>query len=203
MFIFWQWRVVTNLADRKLSLFFLEELLQLHRGQGFDIYWRDNLQCPSEDEYMDMVVAKTGGLFRLAVRLMQVFSDNKSDFIPLVEDLGKFFQIRDDYMNLQSDQYHQNKSFCEDLTEGKFSFPIIHAIHQNPTDHRLLNILKQKTESAEVKAYATEYMKKQKSFEYTKATTEKYKDLTIDTIKKLGGNEELVQVVQNLWDSMP
>lgn len=33
-----------------------------------------------------------------------------------------------------------NKSFCEDLTEGKFSFPIIHSLQTNKNDNRLLNI---------------------------------------------------------------
>ena len=28
--------------------------------------------------------------------------------------------VLDDYLNLQSVEYHSNKSFCEDLTEGKY-----------------------------------------------------------------------------------
>lgn len=32
-----------------------EQLLELHRGQGKDIYWRDSYICPTEDEYMMMV----------------------------------------------------------------------------------------------------------------------------------------------------
>ena len=36
--------------------------------------------------------------------------------------------MRDDYANLKLDEYANNKSFAEDLTEGKFNFPIIHAI---------------------------------------------------------------------------
>eukprot|EP00002_Diphylleia_rotans_P019225 TRINITY_DN3721_c0_g1_i4.p1 TRINITY_DN3721_c0_g1~~TRINITY_DN3721_c0_g1_i4.p1 ORF type:complete len:223 (-),score=43.26 TRINITY_DN3721_c0_g1_i4:749-1417(-) len=83
---------------------FAEELIHLHRGQGFDIYWRDNCICPSEEEYRNMVLGKTGGLFRLAVRLMQTFSENDSDFLPLVNALGLFFQIRDDYINMQSSE---------------------------------------------------------------------------------------------------
>lgn len=38
-------------------------------------------------------------------------------------------------------QYTQNKSFCEDLTEGKFSFPIIHGILSQPSSTKLLSIL--------------------------------------------------------------
>jgi len=53
---------------------FTEELINLHRGQGMDLYWRDSLICPSEADYLEMVGNKTGGLFRLAVRLMQAES---------------------------------------------------------------------------------------------------------------------------------
>jgi len=53
---------------------FTEELLRLHRGQGIELYWRDALICPTEEEYLEMVANKTGGLFRLAIKLMQVES---------------------------------------------------------------------------------------------------------------------------------
>jgi geranylgeranyl diphosphate synthase type 3 len=33
-----------------------EELLQLHRGQGLDLFWRDTLTCPTEEEYVGMVL---------------------------------------------------------------------------------------------------------------------------------------------------
>lgn len=29
--------------------------MNLHRGQGLDLLWRDSLQCPTEDEYIAMV----------------------------------------------------------------------------------------------------------------------------------------------------
>lgn len=82
---------------------------------------------------------ETGGLFKLAIRLMQIFSINNEDFDALIEKLGLFFQIRDDYANLCLKEYADSKSFCEDLTEGKFSFPIIHHIHTNKLgDNRIL-----------------------------------------------------------------
>ena len=54
---------------------FTEELLRLHRGQGMDLYWRDSLTCPTEEEYIEMISNKTGGLFRLAIKLMQLESE--------------------------------------------------------------------------------------------------------------------------------
>ena len=36
-------------------------------------------------------------------------------------------------------QYSKNKGFAEDLTEGKFSFPVVHAIHANPTSRLVIS----------------------------------------------------------------
>jgi len=46
-------------------------------GQGMDLYWRDTGVCPTEEEYTRMVAYKTGGLFHLALSLMQIQSDQK------------------------------------------------------------------------------------------------------------------------------
>lgn len=41
---------------------YTEQLLELHRGQGIEIYWRDNFQCPTEEEYKEMTMkSKTCG----------------------------------------------------------------------------------------------------------------------------------------------
>jgi len=180
---------------------FLEELLNLHRGQGYDIYWRDNNHCPTEAQYKDMVRDKTGGLFRLCLRLMQVFSQDKRDFIQLVNLLGLYFQIRDDYINLKSDDYAKNKSFAEDLTEGKFSFPIIFAIRANLDDHRLLNILKQHTEEESVKRHAIDYMERVGAFEYTRAVLSQMNAQIREQITQFGGNELLMQLLEFLEKS--
>lgn len=128
----------------------VDELINLHRGQGMDLFWRDSLTCPTEEEYIEMVNNKTGGLLRLAVKLMQACSSSTmytpvqlstdiSDYVPLVNLIGILFQIRDDYQNLQDTQYTNNKGLCEDITEGKFSFPIIHAILSRPDDRQLIS----------------------------------------------------------------
>jgi len=69
-------------------------------------------------------------------------------------------------MNLHSTDYTQNKGLCEDLTEGKFSFPVIHSIRSNPQNLQLINILKQKTTDETVKRYAVSYMESTGSFAY-------------------------------------
>jgi geranylgeranyl diphosphate synthase type 3 len=188
------------LNNRAAMDVFVGELLNLHRGQGHDIMWRDDVHCPTEEEYLEMVQDKTGGLFRLAVGLMQAFAtdNHRTDFTPLVNNLALYFQIRDDYINLVDEEYMKSKSFCEDLTEGKFSFPIIHCIRNTPTDHRLLSILKKRTDDVDVKRYAQQLMVSAGSMDYTRDKCIGLKEEIIEQIVALGGNPPLLTLVQAL-----
>ncbi|XP_059156777.1 geranylgeranyl pyrophosphate synthase-like isoform X2 [Physella acuta] len=177
---------------------FTESLLELHRGQGMDIYWRDSVVCPTEEDYKLMVIRKTGGLFGLAVELMQLFSSNKSNFKPLLDLLGLYFQIRDDYANLCSKEYETNKSYCEDITEGKFSFPLIHAIKANPADNQVMSILRQRTTDIDVKRYCVQYLEKVGSFDYTRQVLETLEKDLLSEIASLGGNPILEALVIEL-----
>ncbi|KAK5581858.1 hypothetical protein RB653_003438 [Dictyostelium firmibasis] len=190
-----------KLGDPKATTIFIEEVIRLHRGQGYDIFWRDTNTCPSEAQYMSMVNEKTGGLFRLGLRLLQAFSDNATNYIDLVEDLGMYYQIRDDLINLVSIDYQQNKSFCEDISEGKFSFPIIHAINADLNDNRLLRILKQKTEDRSIKEHALEFIKSKGSLEYTEKKLVALKEKIIKQINDLGGNPILMKLMEHLENS--
>ncbi|CAE7033976.1 hypothetical protein CFE70_004922 [Pyrenophora teres f. teres 0-1] len=144
------------------------EMLRLHQGQGMELYWRDTSTCPTEDDYLEMVSNKTRGLFRLAIRLMQSRSSSRMDCIPLVQLLGLIFQIVDDYKNLSDVDYTQAKGACEDITEGKFSFPVIHSIRSDPTNFQLLSILAQKPTDMDIKMSAMECIERTKSLEYTR-----------------------------------
>lgn len=147
----------------KLLIIFNQEMMNLHRGQGLDIYWRDEFVVPDEQAYLDMVMNKTGGLFRLTVRIMEVFAPNFSDqksLVPLSNLLGILYQIRDDYMNLQDTEMIKNKGYAEDVSEGKMSFPIIHGIQfgRAHNDTLVLDILKQRTHDDAVKRTLVAYL---------------------------------------------
>ncbi len=133
------------------------------------------------------------------VGLMAAFSArDKSEFRELVDQLALYFQIRDDLVNLKSDEYALSKSYCEDLTEGKFSYPILHAIRARPDDTRLLNILKQKTENIDVKKHAVEFMESVGSFEKTREALAAIKGDIASAIAALGGHDQLAKLVEKL-----
>ena len=66
-----------------------------------------------------MIELKTTQLFKLALNSLQVYSQNKHDFASLINLIGRYFQIRDDYANLKFTEYAKTKGFAEDLSEGK------------------------------------------------------------------------------------
>ena len=37
-------------------------------------------------------------------------------------------------------QYEEHKGFAEDLTEGKFSFPIVHGVRADPSNRQILSV---------------------------------------------------------------
>ncbi|KAJ5026979.1 geranylgeranyl pyrophosphate synthase [Bipolaris maydis] len=135
----------SGLSPKGLS-YLLEGLERLFVGQSWDLYWKHNLICPSKEEYLQMVDGKTGSMFRMLVELMEVESltpcPPKTD--KLIFLLGRYFQIRDDYMNLVSKEYAAQKGTCEDLEEGKFSFPIVVCIEDcPPSKGKILGLFRQ------------------------------------------------------------
>ncbi|PQE07883.1 geranylgeranyl pyrophosphate synthase protein [Rutstroemia sp. NJR-2017a WRK4] len=174
---------------------FIEEMKNLHIGQSYDLYWTRSMECPSEEEYLEMVDnskrlmytialkdvclpthSETGGLFRLLARLLlahqtQLEQSELDNFVSLT---GKYFQIRDDYENLASAEYTSQKGFCEDLDEGKYSYPLIHALKSNKNNLQLRAILHERRDgrglSPEHKQLALKHLKETGSLEYTRKT---------------------------------
>ncbi|KAL8662634.1 MAG: hypothetical protein Q9202_004592 [Teloschistes flavicans] len=195
-------RELAGLQDAAAAMqIFNEELLNLHRGQGLDLFWRETLTVPTEGEYLQMISLKTGGLFRVAARLLQSASSKQFDLVPLMEVASLIFQIRDDYQNLCSESMMSAKGYCDDLTEGKFSFPVIHSIRNSADGNsELVNILKQHTEDIRLKAQAVWYMQSETdSFEYTKQKLKSLHAEARTTLSRTGPyNEAFEQVMTKL-----
>ncbi|KAK4312285.1 hypothetical protein Pmani_016266 [Petrolisthes manimaculis] len=195
---------VLALQHPQATSVFCEQLLELHRGQGMEIYWRDSFTCPSEEEYKQMTIRKTGGLFGLAINLMQLFSQVQENFQTITGILGLYFQIRDDYANLCMKEYSDSKSYCEDLTEGKFSFPVIHAIKTHPDDQQVISIIRQRPKDLEVKRYCVSLLEKLGSLAHTRDTLRTLEADARQEVARLGGNPLLEAVLDELhnWENL-
>jgi geranylgeranyl pyrophosphate synthase len=99
-----------------------------HIGQGLDIEWTTRKTIPTLDEYNIMMDNKTGSGFLCPIELciastsVDTSTHIKNLFLELGKYIGRFFQIRDDYINLTCPKYWRLKTFCEDFDEKKVSY---------------------------------------------------------------------------------
>ncbi|KAJ5108610.1 hypothetical protein N7456_005285 [Penicillium angulare] len=152
-----------------------DDMEALIYGQALELYWKFHRQCPSMSEYLVMIDNKTGGFFRLVIRLMIA---EAPELISCAEKLahfatvlGRFYQIRDDYQNLVSEEYTATKGFCDDLAEGKFSIMLIHTLQNSPTADRIRGLLFGGTRVGmpeEIRSYILSEMRAAGSLEYTR-----------------------------------
>ncbi|KAF9257740.1 terpenoid synthase [Marasmius fiardii PR-910] len=156
-------------AGTNLAVIVNDELLALHRGQGLEILWHDSLHCPTEEGWIEMVNNKTGGLLHIGIKLMMACITNANKKVGM---LCLNFPPHPKPSPLltsgcPSPQYTSSKGFTEDLDEGKFSFPIVHSIHANASNHQILNILQKCSTMPALKHHAIDYMQNTtKSFAY-------------------------------------
>ncbi len=84
------------------------------------------------------------------------------------------------------------------MTEGKFSYPMIHAIIKNKDDLRLIDILRQRTTDLVTKKKAIELLEKFGSISYTTERIKNLDELCRKHILEIGNNQELIQLLNHL-----
>lgn len=199
----------------------ISEMINLHHGQGLDIYWRDNISSislPSIQDYLSMVKDKTGGLFRLSIKLLKSQADktqqSKSEkdstsissellnqLLAIANLLGIIYQIRDDYLNLTVD-YGKGVP-GEDLIEGKLSLPILHCLittTSSPVHDLIYKRIEKSTENVEK---CINFMKSCGSLNYSKELLESYYKIVIDLLNESSTefkNSSLEKIITKMCD---
>lgn len=189
----------------------LEELSSIFLGQSWDLYWKFHVQLPREAEFMDMVDHKTGVMFRLLMHLMllqsSVFDESTLPVLKrLAQPFGRFFQIRDDFMNLHSQDYADQKGICEDLDEGKISYPILRMLHNKPEYRdQITGILRHQaaTRAASSTGAATTMSKETKAYICKLLNESNAMGDTLDVLKKLEAETDaaISEVEKSLGDT--
>ena len=155
------------------------EMINIHLGQGMDIVWQSgkaDMQAIGELDYMQMGALKTGTLPRLAARLgAALCKADKAVEIHLAEfaeSLGIGFQIYDDVLNLtcsNGKNQFTSEYLGSDISEGKISLIIIHAIKQGIRIKRLQEIISLHTRDKSLIDEAIAILRRNGSIEYAAA----------------------------------
>jgi geranylgeranyl diphosphate synthase, type III len=111
-----------EIYSRNIAMFF--------RGTGIEINWRDQKYCPTLFEYMTVAMDKWFTYMDISGALMKIMRGSDHQIEEATRVLSWFFSIINDYSDFVRSPLSEGKNFCEDMAEGKFTFPVIHAIKE-------------------------------------------------------------------------
>jgi octaprenyl-diphosphate synthase len=93
-----------------------------------------------EDQYLDIISAKTAALFAAACRVSPVVAEASEDAELALEcygkNLGIAFQLSDDVIDYASDAETMGKGVGDDFRDGKMTLPVILAYARGSSDDR-------------------------------------------------------------------
>ena len=166
--------------DNAVKVRVVTELSEMTRrtieGQAMDIGWaRDARYDITPEDYLIMATHKTAhysGAVPLAIGAI-VGGGTEAQIEGLRNfglDTGLAFQIQDDLLNLIGEEESTKKDFRSDITEGKRTLIVVHALHHGTEQQRarLVEILSNKEKNPDVLAEAVEIMQETGSIEYAR-----------------------------------
>ena len=127
-------------------------------------------------------------------------SNTERSIAHLFDQIGVFFQIRDDYINLTSEKYWEKKGFCDDIHEKKYSFPIIRMIRSKAGRYRDLVALFESEEelSMEQLRAGLSWIEATDALRYTREFLFRLRDDIVHTISNSGLPELDTLIMQRL-----
>lgn len=149
-------------------------------GQALDIGWaRDGRYDITPDDYLVMATHKTAhysGAVPLAIGAI-IGGGTETEIEALRNyglDTGLAFQIQDDLLNLIGAEESTKKDFRNDITEGKRTLVVVHALQnlESGDRNRLIQILSSRERDPEVLDEAVRLMEKSGSIDYARAYAE-------------------------------
>lgn len=165
-------------ADLLLDAYeaYCREMINLHFGQGFDIWWHNGKKRPTVEEYLQMCAYKTGTLARLSARLSALFARGTPQQVEALskfaESIGVGFQVQDDILNLVGARLAKTKGqYGEDIHEGKRTLMVLHCLDTAPAEDakRLEEILNQHPTDQAIIDEAIAIIEKHGSIEYARS----------------------------------
>ena len=103
-------------------------------GQAVELDWIRQNRCDlDDDDYIDMVVQKTGWYsFIVPMQVGAIAADASNEeleaLVGVRHDLSVAFQITDDLLNVRADPEEYGKEIGGDLWEGKRTLILLHAL---------------------------------------------------------------------------
>jgi octaprenyl-diphosphate synthase len=129
----------STLDDVRACRIIGESTNRLCEGELQQIVRQGNLEL-GEEEYLDIIDAKTGELTACACKLGALFAGMSDATIERMthfgRSLGIAFQIADDLLDLIGEETLAGKSLGSDLDQQKLTLPLIYLLQQAPPEYQ-------------------------------------------------------------------
>lgn len=177
-------RVVTELIDMTRRTV---------EGQALDIGWaRDSRYDISPEDYLVMATHKTAhysGAVPLAIGAI-IGGGSESEIEALRNyglDTGLAFQVQDDLLNLIGREESTKKDFRNDITEGKRTLVVVHALQSlSGVDRdRLVEVLSSREKDPQVLAETVELMERAGSIDYARNYAENLTSIAKNRLREM------------------
>lgn len=157
----------------KLERLYAEAFKKVVDGQGVELSWIGSGRFDvSEKEYLEMISGKTSALMGLSCEAGALLSGaGKRDRAALRdygELIGSAFQIQDDVLNLTGEFDKYKKEIGGDITEGKRTLMVVHALAGSPRAGRLRELISSHTQDPKEIGEAIEIMREAGSIEHAR-----------------------------------
>lgn len=147
----------------------------------------------TEAKYLEVIARKTAILFSAATRLSAVISGAsakvEAGLAEYGQHLGIAFQLIDDALDYTSSQEELGKNLGDDLSEGKPTLPLIHAIQKSsPSEAKvIIDAIKQGNREAFNEVYAI--VQSTQAIAYTEQRADEEIDKAINALAVLEASE--------------
>ena len=176
---------------------FNKGLIAVCEGQAYDKEFetKDNV---SEIEYLEMIEKKTSYLIGMCLEISgmicEVSNENIKNLFNYGINIGRGFQIQDDYLEIMSNQNNMKKSLNSDIMLGKKTYPILLA---KQIDEKYINKILNYNDINEATLKLREFIIENKLDQKIKCKIDTFFDNANDSIRSVNFlNDELFEFVK-------
>ena len=123
--------IIVEINDERIYETLAHTTNTIAQGEVMQLMNIENTKL-SEKEYMEIIYRKTSILFEASAKIGGIVSDYNDHEIDNLSKYGYHFgiayQLRNDYLDYFGSRSLTGKNLAEDLSEGKVTLPIIHAL---------------------------------------------------------------------------
>lgn len=182
--------LLENMADTT-NIIAEGEVLQLVRAGNADT---------TQEQYLDVITRKTAILFAAAcygaAALAGEDEGTRQSMREFGLNLGIAFQMIDDVLDYEGDVQTMGKNVGDDLTEGKATLPLIHALRTgDPAQTQIIRDAIEQKSAADIDK-VLDLVRACGSLDYTREQARHYHDLALHNLDSLPQNEARIALEQ-------